>query len=105
MLTNETREVDMTRREDNRHLVESSEELATKWEDAVHLNGAGARAIRDLTNALRNLEQADTAMDMITEQYEKLLLKQDQLFQANLILQKELVILLRRVSKLEKGDK
>ena len=93
----------MTRAEDNKHLIEESEEIASKWEEAIHLNGAGARAIRDLTNAMRNLAQADLAMDLITSQYEKLIVKQDKLFQANLVLQKEMVALLRRVSKLEKG--
>ncbi len=90
----------MTRTE-NRQLVHDSEELAAKWEEAVHLNGAGARAIRELTNALRNMEQSTTAMDLITDQYEKLIVKQDKLFQANLVLQKEIVALMRRISKLE----
>jgi len=91
----------MSRKDDNKALVESSEELAHRWEEAVHLNGAGARAIRELTNALRNLEQADTAADLIATQYEKLIIKQDKLFQENLKLQKEVVDLFRRMSKLE----
>lgn len=90
-----------TRREDNLKLISETEELATRWEQAVHLNGAGARAIRDLTNALRNLEAADVAMGMITDRYERLVSEVDQLLQSNLALQKEMVSLFKRVTKLE----
>jgi uncharacterized protein YjcR len=92
---------EMTRKEDSRALVHDAEEVASKWEEAIHLNGAGARAIRELTNFIRNFDAAGSAMDLITEQYEKLIVKQDKLLQANLVLQREMIALMRRVTRLE----
>lgn len=95
----------MSRQEDNLQKAVNAAEVATLWERAINLNGSGAHAIRELIEVIRNFEQADQHIGLITDRFERMAVEMDKLLQGNLALQQEVVKLFRRVSTLENKDK
>lgn len=84
-------------------LLTTADQIATKMEAAIKLNGEGAEIIRELTNAFRNYAQADAVWALVMNRYNQLVEAQDKLLQANLQMQKEMIGLAARVMELERG--